>query len=300
MKQFQKLQDIGITGIEVTIDWLSVTVSTGEHNKFWEAVHVIPHIVNNERYKIVGASNGYRLAVQYECGVKVMINLDRPDMGVHVIMTGKTIAQIYDRYGLTGFDLIQWYKGDHIHFSRIDIALDAYNFGVDAIHYNNLYVDGKCTNKRSKCTFIRSNSDDGDTLYIGSLKSRRKLLRIYDKDKETGEHKDWLRFELQLSAGYGNTFASHLSDKIVENRKLAKAVIRGWCDFTDDPTYNSIFSEDALVLHVEEKGDTQTEKWLLTIVAKSLAKVSSQNPTFIGKFMAVYRNFLKSEDAKSK
>lgn len=255
---------------------------------------------DNENYHSIKAKNGYNVAYRFDCGAEIMINDHRHDMGIHIIMSGETLRNIQDKYSLDGFDIINWYYSDYTNYTRIDLALDAFNFNATAEHFNNLVVNKKCSNKRASKLFIKNHNGKGDTLYIGSLKKRKRLLRIYDKGKQTGEHDDWLRFEIQMSSGYGNVAYRHLSNKMEAKTEAIQEVIKSWADFPDDSLWREIFTCENVSLDSPMTSDTATETWLLETVAKSLAKASLDKPEIVSKFVDNYLRFKKNlEDERS-
>jgi len=274
----------------IHIDWISITIKPDEISKQWETAHMLPLIVSwDDIYKTKG-QNGYDMAFFYDCGAKIMASSTRPDMGVHIIFSGETLRKIEQRHGYDGFQIIEWYKGRNINYSRVDACVDAIGFDASAEHYNDLYLDGQCTNKRTPVVFIKNHKGQGDTLYIGSLKSRRKLLRIYDKGKQTGLHEDWTRFEIQFSRGYANTFIQNLSSKIDGNISAVRSSIKGWADFPEDDTFQAIFTDNAVKIMHTDKSDSDTENWLLSTVAKTLAKTCLTDDLFLHRFMEAFRD----------
>lgn len=89
-----------------------------------------------------------------------------------------------------------------IHYTRIDIALDLYNY--DLIHYNIIDL------KSRKKGYYYDRNNNIETIYLGSMASNR-FIRIYNKAKEQKlPNQDWWRLELQLRDIYINQYLDSL------------------------------------------------------------------------------------------
>ena len=100
---------------------------------------------------------------------------------------------------------IDGYELEYIHFSRIDLAIDLYNYDIK----NYTIID---TGSRKKAYFYDRNNNL-ETLYIGSTNSN-KVIRIYNKaveQKLEDQISDWWRFEVQLRDNY---IGRYLTDTI--------------------------------------------------------------------------------------
>lgn len=274
--------------ITSTMDWISLTIKTETTLKAWETDMMLKSVRDKESYHSVKGKNGYDTAYRFQCGAEIMVSQKRTDMGIHIIFSGEALRNIQEAYDLDGFDIVNWYHSEYTNYSRIDLALDAFNFNAKAEHFDNLVTQNKCSNKRAKKLFIKNHSGDGDTLYIGSMKKRKRLLRIYDKGLQTGEHDDWIRFEIQMSGGYGNIAYDHLSDKMEQKTSAIQEVIASWANFNGDSLWDEIFQCENVSLKSPISSDTATEKWLLETVSKSLAKASLDKPEIVSKFIDKY------------
>lgn len=83
---------------------------------------------------------------------------------------------------------------DSIHFTRLDLAIDLYNYKIS--DYNIIDIGTR------KKAYFYSKTNKLETMYSGSNKSS-KYIRIYNKAIEQKlENLDWWRFEIQLRDVY--------------------------------------------------------------------------------------------------
>ena len=97
-----------------------------------------------------------------------------------------------------------------VHFSRIDLAIDLYNYNL----YDYNIVD---LNPRKKAYYY-DRAGKLETCYFGSMSSN-KFIRIYNKaveqkvkDKNFDSDVDWWRVELQLRDTYIDTYLTGFKD----------------------------------------------------------------------------------------
>lgn len=122
---------------------------------------------------------------------------------IGVRFTGANM-EAYRNLGGTDLRLIEFIKHNNGKPTRIDIAFDMFNFGIDPLVVYRDWMAGKVkTRARTVKPFTKSvRAGDGtitsaSTLYIGSRTSPV-MVRIYEKGKETGTGLDWQRIELEI------------------------------------------------------------------------------------------------------
>jgi len=244
----------------------------------------------------VPARNGYNVALRSLHGWILSKHTEQERMGWNIVFTGKSLNYIENSVLINLHTIMKGYKVYNPNIPRIDFAIDVFNSGVKPEHYATLHAKGKCSNKRSKGLFIKSTNDIGSTFYLGSLKKRKKLLRIYDKGAEQGVNKDWLRIELQLSNGLGTPYYNEYIDNNWQLFDFAKSAIKGYCDFPNDELWNYIFTSNELIINDERKVGDGREKWLLDTVAGSLAEHCIENEGFRAKFFKRFQFELSKEE----
>ena len=92
-----------------------------------------------------------------------------------------------------------------IHFSRIDLAIDLYNYNL--YEYNIVDLKGR------KKAYYYDRVGKLETCYFGSMSSN-KFIRIYNKaiEQKIKEDVDWWRIELQLRDTYIDTYLTGFKD----------------------------------------------------------------------------------------
>ena len=142
-----------------------------------------------------------------------------------------------------------------------------------------MWADGN-VETRAKSAILISDPKNltGDTFYVGSLKKRRKLLRVYDKAKEQRVDRDWIRFEMQ----WGSGAARSASQQIAETTSLSSTIrsqMRGFADFSH-PVWEKVFSDSQQmnVSHQMPTGLSNRMRWLLETVVPALTTQEHETP----------------------
>lgn len=227
--------------------------------------------------------NGYTSAMMSETGILVMGNPDRADMGVHIVMSGGTLAN-NELVGITTKSVIDFVVNDEHRMSRLDIAIDARESGLEVETLAQYADNDQWKTKARSAPYIDDKKKQGKTLYVGSMQNRTKLFRVYDKAIEQNVIGDWKRYELALYGQHAISSAKMASD--TDNlESLIQGLIKGFIDFPSDKTYQEIMSSDAIKLAVPQKEQGNTEKWLLSQVAPAMAKVLELHPEFLSIFV---------------
>jgi hypothetical protein len=248
--------------VSYTIDWLSVTSDRAHYHD-----DMTMYYIERER-----GSKGYTVAIEFEDGRIELLHPDRPEMGVHVEYSGSALETIEGEYGVPKIDVLRL-GGDAIKTARLDIAIDVIDGGlkvsdlVVAMYYDKLNSNAK------KVFEIKSIGEPGHTLYIGAPSSQARL-RIYDKAAEQGVPGDWLRIELQLRSKKARDARQVLLDAHIPAATVT-GIINGFARF-DLPKWREIMGSDIQPASPADTAEHGTEKWLLTTVAKTLARVVSK------------------------
>jgi len=257
------------------IDWLSVTIH-GEQPDF--APSWFGTLVENR-----GGLRGYDQVQTYTSGVMVGRHSSRASMGTHIVASGSAIKRL--KGGVYADELVNWLSGYTYKVSRLDIAIDIQNEGVSIDNWLDAVNDGKSTKHgRTKVTMLANEDRVCDTMYVGSLKNRTKLLRAYNKGVEMSlpDSVDWKRVEMSLYEGLGTSVLRNIStahDKHVEIQKYINGFIT-----IDEELWSKAMGEAANELPVRESSANKTEEWLLNAVAPAMARVLATNPMFGAEF----------------
>lgn len=245
--------------IQLIIDWISVT----SHNVYplqSYATHPVLH--DWENWKLCSGKNGYNEGCKHESGVSVYKNSQRPDMGYHMIYSGKTLGRIKKMYDVDAIEILAHHIDSGHNITRIDVAIDFLNTGVNVQHFVNAWDNGLVETRLRSASIVKSLTDDGYTFYVGSRKKRKKLVRIYNKGIESGTGLDWVRVELQLMGKP----ATQLSILMVRDPSIQNAILQAVKDVIHFPSvmvWRDAFSDTQRLKLVSESdrcGDTR--KWL--------------------------------------
>lgn len=206
-------------------------------------------------------------------------------MGVR--FTGANLTAYRDLGG-TDMRLCEFIKHNNGKPSRIDIAFDFFDFGIDPLKIYADWMNGKVkTRARTVKPFTKSvRAGDGtitsaSTLYIGSRESPV-MVRIYEKGKETGTGIDWQRVEVEIKDDKAGTVLNDIIRHGIEavgRTLLAEAI----------PTMHYKFWKElqrggSIALESVGRKKTERQVWLediiLPLIASELdAEWEAENPT---------------------
>lgn len=257
--------------ISANIDWISASYpsvgSIGERSR------VLPDDHNNGN-TIVRPTMGYNTALQYQSGAIEMWHTEHPNMGVHVVYSAKAIAHACENFGME-----QWQIVDYLSLSgkitRLDVALDVANVPIDIRELHADALNGKIKTRTKSIDYVESAKVGQEygarTLYLGSMKKRKKLLRIYDKGMQLNLDKYLTRFELETHGEIASNAAKQLLVDVESIASTIRGMIRGYADMSQSVP-DEIFTSDAIKIALPKYKKSDTAKWLIDVVAKTLAK----------------------------
>lgn len=235
------------------IDWLSITYPSTAEGLFPDELST--DATTSEPF------NSYDTAQAYSDGRVLCWHTKRPEMGQHLIMSGKTCSTLQASLGA----IIEraWEKGGRV--KRLDLAL---NDLVSRIHAEDStgYIERGQFKCRAKEYPVRTDPKiPGYSQYAGKFASEVHVC-IYDKSAEQKESGFHVRVEIRFKGKKADK-AAHTYLQLQDCRPL----IRGFLDFPTWQEWQDVFSQSPVTIP-GEKYDTDRVKWLLTQVASSLAK----------------------------
>ena len=236
--------------------------------------HVHPSISSpSEWIRQAKPLNGYDVVMKHATGAMVMFSTTQKTMGTHVIYSGSVLQVINNKYGIDPLRILQYTHQIGAKMSRLDIAVDVFNSGIEIGVLESDFNLSNCdTQARTGLIIKNMPRGNGETLYIGSLKKRKKLLRIYDKGRETGEHADWIRIEYEIHSRPA-TQAMEMLVMAHDVDITIKSIIKGYCNFTSSEVWHDIFNNvHPTKLVGSSNTQSETQKWLLDVVAECLTK----------------------------
>lgn len=171
------------------IDYLSITAKIEGLDAQRNAAYTIAHILGGSWLGGRGR-NGYSEGLRHDSGAIILWD-GMEGMGVHVDLPGDSLAFFQENLPA----ILEAYE---FKASRLDIATD-----IDDMSVADVLAAGDIVVTRARGRVLVSDLvSGGQTLYIGSLKGGRKLIRLYDKGIEQGSDSKRLRVEVQLRAEY--------------------------------------------------------------------------------------------------
>ncbi len=253
-----------------SIDWLSITTPHGRGQNF-PAILAKSYIVKNGRM-------GYEQAYVYESGITHLWSENRPEH--HIIYSGKTLRNISEI--MTIQQLVQFHQDLGHRTSRIDTAIDLFDTGATVSSFADDWKNSRVVTHARAGLFISDpRGESGDTFYLGSLKRRRKLLRVYDKAKEQKVDKDWIRLEMQ----YGQGAARSCSKQVASSDSLETTIIEQLHDFVrfQVSVYRNLTKNRSTlkVSHQMPQGVSNRKHWINTCVVPALVSLEMEEPGYL-------------------
>lgn len=268
------------------IDWISCTLPRKKAEE--RHAEIVPFEGQSQGLK--RGKLGYMIAEKYPSGA---IRLSTPEdsrMGVHLIYSSQAIAYCVQEYAITDLALLT-HLCEFGRVGRLDLRLDATGKRVNIRRLYEEALKGKAVKRSDKVQFVESaetgNERGAATCYIGSMKKRTKLLRVYDKGAQIGATIPHTRFEIEHRGKIATNAANRLKTANNEDYgELVLAIIKDYCHWPQYPTVARIFDDiNPVRISVPVHVHGNTVKWLLDTVAPTLAREIALNPIVLSEFM---------------
>lgn len=253
----------------LSIDWISTTSHKKESHIHYSSY---PALHDWDNWNHTTGRLGYEIGAKHTTGVVALLSLVRPDMGVHTIYSGKSLQRIAHMFATSGIDILKYHIQQGHNIARLDIALDFINHGLSVQNFVDEWYAKRVETKLRACNIVKSLDNDSYTMYIGSQKTRKKLVRIYNKSAEQGLDINWVRVEAQLMGKPATKTGIIISGEEDTEHMMLRCLkdvvnfpfVKSWSDVMEGLTEVRIGS------HNDEKGDTR--EWLLNSVIPSLSR----------------------------
>lgn len=137
-------------------------------------------------------------------------------MGVHVSIPSSVLGYWFNRCGLDSYsdsalvDMVKFLKARNCKISRLDLCYDDFDKTYSVEYYRQKWVDDCLESPYINSVSCVGSTTKGLTMYFGSLKKRDKVLRIYDKDKESNGEIKSIRYEFELHGEGADMVANQL------------------------------------------------------------------------------------------
>lgn len=257
------------------IDWIAATIPTRFETpqslaNYLEGVFPTP----SDTYVLTKPLHGYKVAIIEPLGVMCM-TAGSEKMGAHVVLSGSTLNNL-STAGFPREKALENLINIGSRFSRIDLAIDVRDGRIKPKQLYAALEQGSATTKARSYRIIEDGRLGGQTLYLGSPTSE-KMIRMYDKAAEQKQAGDWLRVESQLTGGLADRAAKAVLDHGIG--AVATGVIDDFVQW-DEQGWKAIISGVVAGIDPSARKLTNTRRWLLDIVAKSIADVTLTDSDF--------------------
>lgn len=293
-----KLLSSGMKAKVLSIDWISTTSKFKPLSKEYSS-H--PSLHDWENWNECNAKMGYTVGAKHTTGVTTFSNPNRVDMGQHTIYSGSSLKRVNEYNGTDSYDILEYHRQSLHSITRLDIAVDFFNYGLTVGDFEKCFLSGNAETKIKTATKVKSLTHAGHTLYIGSQKRKKKLVRVYDKAAEQGKKGDWIRVELQIM-GKPATKASDVIVGSDSNGEGALSVLKGVIDFKSIDVWSDLMenmSKSEIGTVSGEQGDTR--RWLIQQCVPALAREIVLDNIFWDEFVqAVNQRVYENEASRKK
>lgn len=254
-------------------DWIRVT--TKNHSPM-EVIREFAYGLDFEQWKGTKPKSGYTHAVSHPWGHTIFWHMDRQEMGVNIMFTGRACNELYEN-GIDVIALIRSFSERKFRFTRLDLALDIHDVKIDIVGLLECEHTGSVNNDPvliQKGKMARG----GATLYAGSWKSD-KFMRIYDKAKERGlSDAIWTRIEIQLAGRTATKIAAQMANMTeTECGKFTQRLIKGMYNPQDEVFQQALDGAPERVSSTKNE-QHDTYEWIMGVVAKSVARTIIELP----------------------
>lgn len=245
-----------------------------------------------EPYTITRATMGYAQARRYKSGAIVQWHDAHPNMGVHVTYSAQALSFAAENFQMSQHEILN-HLTEFARVSRIDVCVDVDYAEIDIRQLHLDMRSGKVKTRAKTFDYVESakaGSEIGSrTAYVGSMHKRKKLLRVYDKGMQLNLDHFKTRFELEVHG----VPAQHAANVIKQNpdtmAEKINGMITGYADFSDTHAGQYLTLNQPIKLSHPVYKKSDTSKWLIDVVSKTLAKEAYQDYNVLEEFMRAFQ-----------
>lgn len=256
-----------------SFDWIRVTTKNDTPMKI---INEFAFGLDFEGWKGTKPKSGYTHAVIHPWGHTIFWHIDRKEMGVNIMFTGRACNELYEN-GIDVLGMIRGFSERKFRFTRLDLALDVKDVKIDIVGLLECEHSGSVNNDP---VLIQKgkHARGGATLYAGSWSSD-KFMRIYDKAKERKlDDVLWTRIEIQLAGRTATKIAGQMSQMSTEDCGMfTQRLIKGMYN-PSDPVFQEALTGTPQRVSSTKNEEHDTYAWLMNVVAKSLARTIIELP----------------------
>src|SRR6266699_1485843 len=255
------------------VDWLSITCKTGED---------LQRIFGTLDWHYLGRGRfGYKFAYRDRItGAHYQEGSANDDMGVHLTLSGDTLASLRSQWGGDDTALVKLLADRHGYASRIDLTIDIHEGQLTPRKVYSALKKGALHVRADTYRFIEGKKGhvQGDTLYIGAPTSDRQF-RCYNKAAELGivNGTAWLRLELEL-----RRLRSNAAFQSAAHNGVPATVNGHFGDFIDfqHPEYVQAIAGEGVPPVDIPRRQSNRQRRLLGQVAQALAQETREEVEF--------------------
>jgi len=279
--------------VSAHIDWIAYTVTAYAERGVDNGLVLMNDF--NKPYTIVRANNGYSNARKYISGAIVQWHPKHPKMGIHCQYPAQALAYAAENFGMSQSEILNELS-QYGRISRIDVCLDIDGMDIDI---NSLYkqaLSGAIKTRAKQFGYVESASAGNEigaaTAYIGSMHKRKKLLRVYDKGRQLNLDDFKIRFELEQHGQLAQASSMILRKEPARLPENIAGLIKGYADFSDTVAGFAFDGKEPIKAKHPQYKKSDTAKWLIEVVAKTLAKEVNADFNVLDDFMSAFKYHL--------
>jgi len=201
------------------------------------------------------------------------VDPNRPEQKIGIRMTGQNLGAYRDLGGTEG-RLLEFYSKIGGKASRIDIAFDLLDYGIDPLRIFKDWETGKVkSNARTVQPFTKATRNaDGtiskaSTLYFGSRESEL-MVRVYEKGKQMQTDLDWVRVELEIKGDKAGAVCEDLARLGVA--AVGRELLRAYFSKMPYKFWVDLIAGDSVPLTPVGRKMTAHDAWLLNVIIPML------------------------------
>lgn len=230
----------------MVVDWVQVTF---KNVSYVDILHDIFNLDCASCTHTHKGQYGYDETYTINHKIHIMFNRKRPEMGVHVQMSGSACRDYENCFG-TWLDFFEKCFHYDCHFTRLDIAIDCYKPYFTVNQLKNKVRKGELVSRFKKMTYhtqfrIKDGKQHSSTIHFGSMTSDVYIV-IYDKlaeRKDAGYKVDssinfWTRLEIRFKKGLADIVVSNYINNYNIFGNYIMKVIYNYLDFKDNDKKN--------------------------------------------------------------
>lgn len=247
-------------------------------------------------YTITRATMGYAQARRYKSGAIVQWHDKHPKMGVHVTYSAQALQFAAENFKMSQSEILN-HLTEFARVSRIDVCIDVDNVEIDIRQLHLDMRSGKVKTRAKTFDYVESakagNEFGARTAYVGSMHKRKKLLRVYDKGLQLNLDNFKTRFELEVHGAPAQSAVTILKSSPDVMAQNINGMITGYADFSDTHAGQYLSSNNPIKLSHPIYKKSDTAKWLVDVVSKTLAKETYKDYNVFEEFSKAFQYHLE-------